>query len=82
MYRKLSNDELEIIKRVAKITLTDYEVKNDFIPVENLLVAIKDLLLEIDRLEEEKEDFEQQVEDNYRPIPISEQVGISDRDFI
>ena len=31
---------------------------------------------------EELERLEQDLKDNYRPIPVSEQYGISDRDFI
>ena len=84
MYRKLNNDELEIIKRVSKITFTDYEVKDDYIPVESLLVAIEDLLVEIGRLEEERKDIEQDIENNYelKNVNSYEEYGISERDFI
>lgn len=37
---------------------------------------------EVNHLEEKIEDIEQDMRDNYRPIPVAEQVGISDRDFI
>lgn len=43
---------------------------------------IEDLTADKEHLEEELKDLRQDLEDNYRPIPISEQVGISDRDFI
>lgn len=82
MYYKLNNDEFEIIKKVEKITLSDYEQIDNFIPVESMMCAIENLLSELDEKEKEFDDFKQNVEDNYRLIPVSEQVGISDRDFI
>lgn len=76
----------ENYKKIQEITITDYEVldfvtkvliKEDFIEplIENLLVAY-------DSLKEEFEDYKRNVVDNYRQIPIAEQVGISDEDFI
>lgn len=82
MYYKLSNDELERIKEVSNITITDYEILGDFIPVENMMAAIEDLLMEIDRLEERIQDIEQDRDDNYRPIPQAEMYGISEKIFI
>lgn len=55
-----------------------------------------DLLNEIDRLESERNELEEKyeelkdkyeslqedLEENYRPIPVAEQYGVSDKDFI
>lgn len=41
-----------------------------------------ELKAEIEHLEEEIKNLIQDRDENYRPIPISEQVGISDYDFI
>jgi len=43
---------------------------------------IDELIADKEHLEEEIKNLKQDMEDNYRPIPIAEQVGISDRDFI
>ncbi|MCI9434742.1 MAG: hypothetical protein HFI86_05690 [Bacilli bacterium] len=43
---------------------------------------IDELIADKEHLKEEIKSLKQNIEDNYRPIPISEQVGISDRDFI
>lgn len=81
MYYKLDNDELEKINRVSKMSLGDYELKDNLIPIEKMMAAIEDLLVEIDRLEEEKKDREQEIEDNYKPISYAEQIGYNERDF-
>ena len=76
----------ENYKKIQEITITDYEVldfvtkvliKEDFIEplIENLLIAY-------DSLKEEFEDYKRNVADNYRQIPVAEQIGISDEDFI
>lgn len=77
MYYKLNEKEKEKIKKVKEITITDYELLDDFIPVKNMMTIIEDLLMEIDKLEEEKEDCE----NNKKEDPYYE-YGVSERDFI
>lgn len=72
MYYKLSDDEKEIIKKVQKRTITEYDIQNDFINVEHIMYMVEDLLNEIDRLEEEKEEIIQDRDDNYRPLSYEE----------
>ena len=72
MYYKLSDDEKEIIKKVQKRTITEYDIQNDFINVEHIMYMLEDLLNEIDRLEEEKEEIIQERDDNYRPLSYEE----------
>jgi len=72
MYYKLSDDEKEIIKKVQKRTITEYDIQNDFINVEHIMYIVEDLLNEIDRLEEEKEEIIQERNDNYRPLSYEE----------
>ncbi len=79
MYLKIDED---LYKRITDITCTNYEKTGDFIPANSIVPMLKDLLVEIDHQKEKYEDLERNLEDNYRPIPVSEQVGISDRDFI
>lgn len=54
----------------------------DFISLDELLESYEELIDEVDYLKEKIEDMEQDIQDNYKPIPVSEQVGISDSDFI
>lgn len=42
----------------------------------------EELYSEYEELEEELEKIEEDLKENFKPIPVSEQVGISDRDFI
>ena len=72
MYYKLSDDEKEIVKKVQKRTITEYDIQNDFINVEHIMYMVEDLLNEIDRLEEEKEEIIQERDDNYRRLSYSE----------
>ena len=81
MYYKLNEDELERMYRVSKISMTDYELIGNFVPVENLMAAIENLLIELDKAEKKYNDLEEELRENYRPIPVAEQYGISDRDF-
>ena len=72
MYYKLSDDEKEIIKKVQKRTITEYDIQNDFINVEHIMYMVEDLLNEIDRLEEELEEEIQDKNDNYRKLSYEE----------
>lgn len=72
MYYKLSDDEKEIVKKVQKRTITEYDIQNDFINVEHIMYMVEDLLNEINRLEEELEEEIQDKNDNYRRLSYSE----------
>lgn len=82
IFVEATNKHLEIFKEISDLTLGDYEIKGNFISVESLLDMIFDLLNEVHIKEELLEDMEQDIQDNYKRISISEQVGISDKDFI
>lgn len=56
--------------------------KKDYISLEELLGDYEELILDLEHTEEELKDLEQDIQDNYRPIPYAEQVGISNSDFI
>jgi hypothetical protein len=80
MYYKLNSDEYELLNRIQNKTLSSYDIKEDLIPVENLISVIEDLVYELNNLEERYKDLEEDLETNYKPIPID--YGLSDRDFI
>lgn len=62
---------------------TDYELKGNMLPAENLESLLEDLFIELDEKEEELEDLKQDIEDNYEPKKIDdyEYFGISEEDF-
>lgn len=74
MYIEVSNKEMERFKEISDITVTDYEFKGNFVPVVSLLTMIDDLLIELHEREEQIEDIKQDIQDNYKRIPISEQI--------
>lgn len=49
---KLTDKELKIINKASNITITNYEVKNREITIDNLINIIEDLLGEIEHREE------------------------------
>lgn len=78
---KIDENVFDIINKVHKITLTDYEIKwfdaeniNGYIESDVLLNIIQDLICEIEHKEEEIEDIKQDIKSNYRPLTIAEQV--------
>lgn len=52
MKYKLNENELKIINKASNITITNYEVKNREITIDNLINIIEDLLDEIEHKEE------------------------------
>ena len=76
MFKELKENEIEDIKEVQKITLTDYELKGNFIPVENYMSIIQDLLCEYHKLEEQVEDLKE-----YKNQHTEEDFGVSDSWF-
>lgn len=73
------SDDLK--KLCGNITLkfdntAEYE---DWLEVQNY---IDELIADNSKLKEELKNLKQDIEDNYRPIPVAEQLGIDDRDFI
>lgn len=54
----------------------------DMVNIETVLTKIEDLLDELEDVKEKYEDFKRDVEDNYKRVELSEQLDISDRDFI
>lgn len=68
MYYMLCKSELETMQQVSDITLTDYEITGNFIPVDSLMSAIEELLVELHRKEEEVSDLKNDIENNYQLI--------------
>lgn len=65
------------IERIVGYTITPMTMIE-----EDLVEVVENIITKYKKLEKDYEDLEQNLKDNYRPIPVSEQVGISDRDFI
>lgn len=65
------------IEGIVKYTINPMTMEED-----DIINVIDDLIYEYHNLKEEHEKLKQDLEDNYRPIPVAEQVGISDKDFI
>lgn len=84
MKYKLDEIDLKNLKRVIKITNTDYKVDEDgCMEVEDLALIIDELLNEIDYLKDEYRSLESNLEENYKPRYRDkyEEYGISERDF-
>ena len=55
--------------------------KKDVYDWEEILGIIEEMEDEIVSLNEKISDMEDDIRDNYKPIPLSEMYGVSDRDF-
>ena len=44
IYYKLDDEDLKNINEIKELTVNEYEMKDAYIPVENLLCVIEDLL--------------------------------------
>lgn len=79
MYIELNE---RLINKLNKLG-TDYELKGNMLPVENLQSLLEDLFIELEAKEEEIEDLKQDMIDNYEPKKIDdyEYFGISEEDF-
>ena len=67
----------ELANKIKSKTLNEYGVKladKYYLDQNDILSIIEDLLLEIGNLEEKYEDLERDMQDNYRHIPIEEQI--------
>ena len=59
MFFLMEEKDKEYLKEVQKITLTDYDIKDNLIKVDNLFVAIEDLLHEYNNLQEKFDDYKE-----------------------
>lgn len=73
----ISKDLKNSLERILGYIINAVSLTED-----DLIDMLDEMVQEYEHLEEELKDLKQNIEDNYRPIPVSEQVGISDRDFI
>ena len=77
----------DLFERVEEITNTTYKKVDNKEPEEPVYALeiesmIENLIAKIDNLEEQIEDREKDIAENYRRIPINEQVGITDKEFM
>ena len=66
MKYKLNEEELELMKRVSKTTITNYFIDNEgYIEIDSLMCAIDDLYREVDYQKEQYEDLKNDMEGYY-----------------
>ena len=67
----------ELANKIKSKTLNEYGIKIEdkvYLEQNDVLSIIEDLLLEIGHLEEKYEDLERDMQDNYKHIPVEEQI--------
>lgn len=69
-----------------QLVMKDYNLEHfsqkDIYSWEEIIQILEGMESEIYSIQEEYKSFKEQIEDNYKSIPVAEQYGISDRDFI
>ena len=79
---KLDIYDLKMLRDIERLTNTDFKIDDENrIETEKLLSVIEELYYSFKHLFEEIEDIKQDRDENYKPIPYKDQVGISDKDF-
>jgi translation initiation factor 6 (eIF-6) len=80
----VTDTELNRVKEVSKITITDYEVQGNFISGDTLLAALEDLLVSYHAKEEELENLQQEISENYELKKVNPYIeyGVSENDFL
>ena len=69
--------EEKFLKEIKSKTLNEYGIKIEdkvYLEQNDVLSIIEDLLVEIGNLEEKYEDLERDMQDNYKHIPVEEQI--------
>ena len=56
--------------------------KKDIVSLEEILEKLEELDDEVEYIKEAYERLEEDIKENYRPIPVMDQIGMSERDFI
>ena len=75
--------DLKMLRDIEELTHTDFKIdEKNRIEVNNLLSVIEELYYSFKHLVEEVQDIVDDRDDNYKPISVAEQVGISDKDFL
>jgi len=64
---------------MAKWVVEKYFENRDFITLDEFYRAFEELSADYDMLKEEYEDFKKDVNDNYKFMPIEEQIDYSER---
>ena len=67
----------ELANKIKSKTLNEYGIKIEdkvYLEQNDVLSIIEDLLVEIGNLEKKYEDLERDMQDNYKHIPIEEQI--------
>lgn len=55
----------KLLDKIKEITITDYEIEGNKVPVENVEAILDDLLLEIEKLEERVKDLDNYLQEEY-----------------
>lgn len=74
-------ENIYVDMREQGYTLARYFKSKDLVSVEEILDELVEVIDELENLQEEFEDYKEYVQDNYREIPYSEQIGYNPRDF-
>lgn len=74
MYEELSDEWLAVVNKAKESAWTNYSTKGRLILIDDWKYIVQDLVDKIKELEEEKIKIEKNIEDNYREIPVAEQV--------
>lgn len=83
MYKDYIEIDNKLINKVKNATNINYDVikflnnegqEESYINIGDLITALEDMYIEYDHMKELYDDLKQDVQDNYRHIPLEEQI--------
>ena len=81
MYEKLDDNKLAIINKAKEITWEKYDTDGNYFKIDDYIYIIENLLIEIDHLNNELWNIKQDIANNYKRIPIEEQIGYNEKEY-
>ncbi len=83
LYYELNQEEIKMIKEIEELTVTNFEIKDNLIEIDNLIQSLYNIFYEYKQKDEEFREYKEKVKNNYvlKEEDPYEEYGISKKEF-